>query len=336
MTETTKKCPMCAELVPADALFCPYCATRFGEQAPIATTPASTPVVAPATPAIQQPPAVAMPRKASFTGWWVAGGAVLLILVGIIAILLWTQRQSLPLVVNLLPSATSTPLPPTQTPQDTPTHTLVPSPTATSIPAWVTGIADPILQAVSGATPDYQQDFLVYTTWDFDGGNVVILDGVLKITAFEPGAGEVWNTPGLNTQDFVALVSIDLSGLNGEDTAAVGWAGHYEIAFRHDGRWYINHNNLQDGIDQILEAGQVQIDDIQHIMVKLISYVDHFYLYINDLPQASVAYGIDRPYGGPLKGTGIGLSGKSGESTTAIARFDLIYVWNLNHFQNLP
>lgn len=72
-----------------------------------------------------------------------------------------------------MPTATQTPVPPTPTLtlQATPTYTDIPTstampsptirPTFTSVPqpAWITEFAEPILAAIAGRAPDYQDDF---------------------------------------------------------------------------------------------------------------------------------------------------------------------------------
>jgi hypothetical protein len=153
--DATKKCLMCAEQIPADAVFCPYCGTRFGEEVQAAPPPAE-PV--PPAPVLTAP----LPAKKNQTGLWIAGALVLVILCGAIGTLLWTQRANLPLLSGLLatptPTATST-LPPTLTPTITLTSTPQPTATATPVPAWVTDFAQPILVAVAGRNPDFTDDF---------------------------------------------------------------------------------------------------------------------------------------------------------------------------------
>jgi len=123
MNATIQKCPMCAEQIPADAVLCPYCGTRLGENAQAAPLPSAPAVV------------VSPPTRKSRTGLWIAGALVVgIILCGAVVVVLWPQRFDLPLASNLFasPTPTATPtLPPTITPTRTPRPTLTHSVTAT-------------------------------------------------------------------------------------------------------------------------------------------------------------------------------------------------------------
>jgi len=139
MTIATQKCPMCAEQVPADAVLCPYCGTRFGEEVRAAPTPAPAAPVSPPTAQVIVPPASAAPTpvRKSRAGLRIAGALVLVILCGVVGVVLWSQRLNLPMLSSLFttptPTATAT-LSPTLTPTVTPTRTPRPTATATADP----------------------------------------------------------------------------------------------------------------------------------------------------------------------------------------------------------
>jgi hypothetical protein len=126
---------MCAEQIPADAAFCPYCGTRFGEEDRVAPPPAAPVAPANVPPASYKPPVV---RKSRAKGCATKISALMIILAGV-TILLYFQRNNIPALSSLLatPTTTYTPTPtPTRTPTSTPT--LIPTSTSTPTPLIAT------------------------------------------------------------------------------------------------------------------------------------------------------------------------------------------------------
>jgi hypothetical protein len=193
MNARTRKCPMCAEMVPAEAIFCPFCATRLGDQIP-APASAPAPVPLPASLTVQPPPTAAAARKAGHAGWWIAGGAaVLLILVCVIGLLLWTQRSSLPALTSLLstPTASATlTLPPTPTFTPTATHlptsTILPSPTIDPATGTVIGVIQWGDQPYEGVTVKLCTDWF-YTCRGTEYTAITNAEGTYTFTEIEPG-----------------------------------------------------------------------------------------------------------------------------------------------------
>jgi hypothetical protein len=126
---TTKKCPMCAEQIPAEAKSCPYCSTQFGEAGPVVPStprPAPSPLAMPYSP----PPSYARPAKKSSAWVWILG--ILLLLAGGYLLIKTGLFRSFTLsfpTATLTATFTRTPTKtPTRTPTKTPTRTPTPMP----------------------------------------------------------------------------------------------------------------------------------------------------------------------------------------------------------------
>lgn len=308
--DSKKKCPMCAEEVPANATVCPYCNTPLTSQTP--------PDAVPAPPQTTQPA-----RKPKPTGLVIgisiaAGLVILCILAGII----WAVSRGG--IMGLLPVASATATP-TATATRKPSSTLQPTTTATPLPAWVTDFAQPILDAIAYQPPTFQDDFgLASAGWysqDWCGRRLEYLEGELVITSC---TGE---RPGLDFPDFV----VELDGRFLPDTSDHGiWL----IAFRDSSCPHCGFGVAYDGAvaitftgDDDLWVADAALSGYQTNHIMLIAKEGKFAFFVNYQPL----YYTEKP---PLRWGGISLEvGEYGEPTAGekgIVAFDNLKIWNIS------
>lgn len=275
MTNQTKKCPMCAETIPADEVFCPYCGTRFGEEipAPPSVQTAPCPPVSPAP----------LARKSN-AGLWIGGGALALILVcAIVGIVLWTQRAKIPAFAGLLATPTSTPtLPPTLTPTITSTRTPRPTTTATPLPAWVTDFAQPILDAIADRPPSFQDNFgpgsAGWQAPDWCGRRMKYVEGEMVVTDCR------LFRPNINYSDFV----IEFDGRFFDGAASDSrWSLHFRhtggpahiVSFHYNGN--VNFSFFEGGNYEFPNAAKSGTQS-NHILI--IGKGSRFAIFLNNTP----------------------------------------------------
>jgi hypothetical protein len=324
MDQETRKCPMCAEFAPADAVLCPYCGTRF-DSVPQAASPALPP--APPQPAPQPAPQVISPQATPSgpkTGLWIGAGILLVILV-IAGVLIWNPRLRMALGIEpatATPTASLTPSL-TSTPTLTSTRTPRPSPTLTPQPEWVSDFAQPILDAVSQRAPDFEDDFGAGSAgWFAPGGcgsRMAYVDGEMVVTDCS------LSRPGINFKDFV--IEFDARLMPGVDSDST-WALHYRIigGLRHSirvlytGTVTLEFYNAQrsESFPRVARAG----NESNHFLV--IARGATIAIFINDIPL----YSTEEP--APTSGDFQFFA----DDNTALG-IDNVKVWNLGNL-DLP
>jgi hypothetical protein len=302
MTSITKKCPMCAETVPADAVFCPYCETRFEEEVQAAAPPPAAPAVVVSPPAatanIRPISPASPPKKKGRASLWIAGVLVLVIVLGALGTLLWTQRANIPAISALISTTTQTATitpPPTFTPTIAPTRTPHPTAMATPPPTWVTDFAQPILDAIASRTPNVQEDFN-NNSGGFRadcGGPIEYLDGEMLLTGCPARRANIDYAdfvvefdahiyPGESSNSEWSFYFRDQGNANPHQEMKISYNGDVSIQFHNDDTSYdfpraANTGNQTNHIMIIGKGSQIAI------------YLNHQPLFYN--PNSNFRYG---------------------------------------------
>ncbi len=320
MTPTTRKCPMCAENIPAEATVCPFCDTQLAsEPAPAAAPP-------PAPPRMVRPAA-----KPARTGKAIGLGFAGLALVGIIAAAIWFLSQN---GTAGLPPATamSTERPPATPNLEATAKAYNATATAEAENAWVQKFAEPILEQIENRPPDFSDDFSDWNYsndhWNVEPG-VTIGNGIARFRADGDYAYVGVDGP-LSSNDFVLEFEISPQSLTTEL-----WTG---VAFRVEGDeynhftlsmvqspelWFSFGKNDAQGQPGILGDGLVQLAGLGNTITEMVIVQgNQAALYLDGQP---IYYTRSLWLHGEY--VNMGITSVSGES---VVLFDNVKFWDLN------
>ena len=236
-------------------------------------------------------------------------------------------------------AAQTTPQAPTPTRTPRPTSTNPPRPSATPIPSWVTDFAQPILNAIAGRPPDYQDDFSQASPdWQREMANCtdngcVISNGVLSLTtAPARGSDAIMTIPCmLNFRSFALSVDVDTSLLDGENAAGIGYdndGAQFSFELKDKGRWWM------DVIDsgRLVSAYSGQLPRPVPLAPTFTIAVrgTRFAIYLDDFPIVSGGFAP------AVNRTGLTLRAWEAAGMPAIVHFDNLRIWNLDSDPDLP
>jgi hypothetical protein len=285
MAANTKKCPMCAEEIPAEVTVCPYCDTQLVGEAQPSVSPQQVPLQG-ALPA-------AKPKRTGLViGLVVAGLAILAIVGAIIRAMTPGGNAGLSRA-----GATSTHLTqPSLTPNSDATHqAYIADTTAEARNIWVQGFAEPILVQIENRSPDFSDDFSnrnrSYSQWNVPP-EFTINQGVAQFTVDGEYAYAGLNGP-LTSNNFVLEFELSPQSIANELWLGVGFRSeeqeynHFTISIGQSPEiWYGFGKNDAQGQPGILEEGTAILGGVgKTIMETVIVRGDQAVLYLNDQPM---------------------------------------------------
>ena len=280
-----------------------------------------------------------LPRLAGFVGLGLLG---MLVLAGLYFLLPLLTAGKGTVLQPSVTAATVTPRPSlttTATPTITNTATVRPTATATPLPAWVIDFSGPILNAIDGRIPDFEDDFagLPYV-WNLsvynpgiDCSNSLagIYNEVVGLKA-DPGCyAKADLSSGIKMTNFVIQVDIDFKQSDPDYKVGIGMWNNQDLSMSSAGEWSIyGFPTGEQGY--VIRDGTIKINSTGPVTINYITFGSRNAFLVNGIP---VEY-FDKSVPGYNHYFGISVTGQ-GVYSNNMVEIDNVKIWDLNQVPGL-